>query len=173
MEIIKEQLDYGESKEYAIDFLKLLKKFSGNDNLYFIPPKIDTTMLKSSAYTQYITFKALICELFHNAVNAVPHDIIEYTIECKNNKVKSKIIIGIFSDLDDDGEVSVAKIMSNDQTFILNKEQVHNLYIGNKTKMHNTEMVDNALYLLYMGGREPSIKTSYVISNFRKHRYKD
>ena len=54
-------------------------------------------------------------------------------ITCTNNKGVSKLIIGILDDRDEDGEISVAKIVTPDSEYILNKYDVNHIYIANKS----------------------------------------
>jgi len=150
-------------KEYAYDFLNFLLKFKqSNENVFNY--NIDEKLIHSSEFFRYSSFKALICELFNNAINSIPSIITEYTIICTNNKGISKLIIGVFDDIDDEGEISVAKIISSNNKYIMNKLCVNNMYIANKTHFHNHYIVDLLISLLYMNGYEPSIKTESKIN---------
>ena len=101
------------------------------------------------------------CELFYQAVQLIPNTITEYTISCTNDKGTSTLKIGILDELDDDGEISIAKIVTPYTYLILNKDIVHNFYISNRTSEYNVEDVQLIISLLEMGGYEPIIKTSY------------
>ena len=161
---------YLNEREYAEDFMLLLRKYKEtNKDIYFkdMDEKKDPILIKSHFFTRYLTFKALICELFYQAVNSIPHDISIYTITTVNNKGKNQIVIGILDDLDDDGEISIAKIITPDCEFVLNKVDVHNIYIANRSQHHDKDIVNSIMMLLYMDGDEPSIKTSFK-SNMKK-----
>jgi hypothetical protein len=155
---------YKTTHEYAYDYIKLLSKFKQtNENEYlFTNFKFDT--IKSLQYYSFFSFRSIICELFYQAINSIPNIITHYTISCKSKKGTSELQIGIFNDLDDEGEISVAKIVSPNCMLILNKEAVHNLYIANKTNYFDYETVNTIISLLYMDEDEPRIKTWYISS---------
>ena len=162
-------IDYVSDKEYANDFLSFLLKFKRNDDIYTNQDTVDVlTKIKKSItspdFLRFSTFKALVCELFHNAINSIPSIITEYTITCKNNKGINQIIIGVLDDIDDEGEISVAKVITPDSIFIMNKLHVNNFYIANKTNFYDHEIVDSVFVLLYNNGNEPSITTSYKVA---------
>jgi len=166
---------YVTEKEYADDFINLLHRYKtvSTKGVYFKDqePIKDPVLIKSSFYLAYLTFKALICELFYQAIRSIPHDISEYTIHCTNNKGVNQIVIGIFDDLDDDGEIAVTKIITPDSIFVLNKVDVHNFYIANRSQHHDKDIINSIMMLLYMDGDEPRIKTSYK-SVAKQHFYK-
>ena len=161
--------DYLSDREYASDFLELLTKYKEHHQTSLVLTFDETRLynIKCPTTTSYLTFKNLICELFYQAVNSIPHLITEYTITCTNNKGVSKLIIGILDDVDDDGEISVAKIVTKDTEFILNKYDVNQIYIANRTKNSDEDVITSIMVLLYNCGHEPIIKTSFV-SNFDK-----
>jgi len=150
------------------DFLLLLNKLKTN-----IQNQNKKEMcIKSGEYSSYLTFKGIISELFYQAINSIPHDISEYTIHCTNNKGTTSILIGIFDELDDDGEIAVAKIFKKgSNAYILNKTEIHTLYIANRSQHHNKDIINSIMMLLYLDGHEPRIKTSYK-SVAKQHFYK-
>jgi len=158
--------DYTTDKEYAYDFIKVLSKFKQvNENNFIFDKFIDNNkavVLRSSQFNSFSIFKAIICELFYQAIQAIPHDITHYTITCTSNKGVSKVQLGVFDELDDDGEISIAKVMNPEFSVILNKEAVHNMYIANKSNFYNYEIVNTIMMLLYMDGYEPLIRTSFI-----------
>jgi len=156
---------YTTSQEYAYDFIKLLAKFKQKNEMECINTKNKgTIVLKSPQYYSFFSFRCIISELFHQAVNSIPNDITHYTISCKSKLGTSELQIGVFDDLDDEGEISVAKIISPKCMVILNKEAVHNLYVANKTNYFDYETVNTIISLLYIGDDEPIIKTSFISS---------
>jgi hypothetical protein len=160
--------DYLSDPEYASDFLELLTKYKEHHTT-LITKFTDKSLyyIKSAEAKRYLTFKNLICELFYQAINSIPHFIKEYTITCTNNKGTTKFIIGVLNDRDDDGEISVAKIVTKDTEFILNKYDVNHLYIANRTKQSDQDIITTVMVLLYNFGHEPIVKTSFV-ANFDK-----
>ena len=155
--------DYLSDQEFASDFLELLTKYKENQTPLVTAFNANTFYnIKSAEAKRYLTFKSLICELFYQAVNNIPHVIKEYTITCTNNKGTNKLIIGVLDDLDDDGEISVAKVVTKDTEFILNKYDVNQIYIANRTKNSDEDVITSIMVLLYNCGHEPIIKTSFV-----------
>ena len=145
---------YTVSTEYAYDFIEVLSKFKQvNESDYFVDQCVNK---------KQFVFKSMISELFYQAIQSIPSIITHYTISCTNDKGKSEIQIGVFNDLDDQGEISIAKIITPECMLILNKEAVHNLYIANKTKYYDYEIVNTIITLLYMGGSEPKIRTGFI-----------
>ena len=65
-------------KEYAYDFLSFLSKFKkSNNHLVDIFEQKEEKCIKSPDFLNYSTFKALVCELFYNAINSIPDIITE------------------------------------------------------------------------------------------------
>jgi hypothetical protein len=155
---------YTTSQEFAYDFIKVLSKFKQVNENECINSKNTVFVLKSPHYYSFFSFRCIISELFYQAVNSIPEIITHYTISCKSKEGTSELQIGIFDDLDDEGEISVAKIVSPKCMLILNKEAVHNLYVANKTNYFDYETVNTIISLLYMGEDEPTIKTWYISS---------
>ena len=58
--------------------------------------------------------------------------------------------------------------------FTLNYQLIYDLYVSNKVRDPDFELVNNIIILLIMNGDEPKVKTSYVLrkdiinSNLRK-----
>ena len=162
--------DYLSDREYASDFLELLRKYKEHHETSLVTRFTDKTLynIKSAEAKRYLTFKNMICELFYQAINNIPHLIKQYTITCTNNKGVTKLIIGVLEDFDDDGEISVAKIVTKDTEFILNKYDVNQIYIANRTRNGDEDVITSIMVLLYNIGHEPIIKTSFV-ANFDKN----
>ena len=156
---------YISDKEYAYDFLSFLSKFKkSNNHLVDIFEQKEEKCIKSPDFLNYSTFKALVCELFYNAINSIPDIITEYTINFVNDKGQNQIIIGVLDDIDDEGEISVAKVITPNTIFIMNKIHVNNFYIANKTQFYDHEIVDSVFALLYNDGYEPFITTNYKVN---------
>jgi len=147
-------------KEYAEDFIKLLQKFKPSMELITINERRKRNVTKLE-YNNYFIFRHMICELFYQALQSIPHIITEYTITCVNNKCKNEIVIGVFDDIDEDGETTIAKIITEDSIFTLTKDNVHSLYVANRTNYNDDEIIDCVMMMLYMNGDEPKITTSY------------
>lgn len=156
--------DYLSDREYASDFLELLTRYKEHHETALITTFDSSSFynIKSIENSNYLTFKSLICELFYQAVNSIPHLITEYTITCRNNKGTTELKIGVLEDVDDDGEISVAKVVTPTTEFILNKFDVNQFYIANRSRHCNEETITAIMVLLYNGGHEPTIKTSFV-----------
>jgi len=165
--------DYTE-REFADDFIALLKKYKeSSQGIYFQEnEKKNMDLIKSARLSSYLNFKAYICELFYQAINSIPHTITEYTITTVNNKVKNQIVIGLIDDIDDEGEISVAKVITPDHIFVLNKTDVHNIYIANRSNLHDKETVNSIMMLLYLDGNEPIVKTSYKAAKSKANKIK-
>jgi intein-encoded DNA endonuclease-like protein len=156
--------DYLSDREFASDFLELLTKYEEHHETSLVTKFTDKTIyhIKSCEAQRYLTFKHMICELFYQAINNMPHLIKQYTITCTNNKGVSKLIIGILDELDDDGEISVAKIVTKNTEFILNKYDVNQIYIANRTRNSDEDVITSIMVLLYNLGHEPIVKTSFI-----------
>ena len=100
----------------------------------------------------------------------MPSIITDYTITCTSNIGTSTLTIGVFNEIDNEGEISVAKITTPKHKFLMNKICVNNMYVASQTKLYNHDLVDSLISLLYMDGHEPSIKTS---ANVTKRKTKE
>ena len=155
--------DYTTNKEYAYDFIKLLSKFKQiNEEIEENNNNNREIILKSPTFYSFSNFKTIVCELFYQALQSMPHIITYYNITCTSNKGKSEIQIGVFDDIDDEGEISIAKIIHPECLIILNKEVVHNIYIANRSNFYDHETVSMIMMMLYMDGYEPTITTSFI-----------
>lgn len=155
--------DFAHSKEYAESFIKFLKKYDEiTSHSQYHPPIPKDITIKSFDFFRYHSFKKIVCELFYQAINSMPHDIIEYTITFKNTTATNHIIIGILDDYDEDNEIAVAKIINQYGCSVpFNKSYVQNLYLANRANFYDEALVDTILHALYLYGEEPSITTSY------------
>ena len=91
-------------------------------------------------------------------------EICEYTIETKNNVNKSILIIGVSDELDDQNEKSMCKVVTDFDTYVLNKFEIYTLYSGNKVNNPDYDTINALVISLQMGGEMPKITTSYKIN---------
>jgi len=161
-----------EDMEYAHNYMELLKRQANNQffdtNLQLKP---NYGSIRSYGYYSAYTFKKLICELFYHAVQMFP-EIKEYIIECSNGNNKSTIRIGFFDQLDDEGETALVIINNKDSEYILNKTDINNFYVANRTTYCNHDVINYIMDFIYMDAQEPTIKTKIIPapakSDFRK-----
>ena len=164
------ELAYGE-KEYNVDFIRLLQKYK-EDRVYMHIPElpINTVFIKNSYYDT-ISFRTMICEIIYQAIQMFPL-IKEYTILCENSKGRSKIIIGYHEEIDNDGELGLVKVQNKHGTFMLDKIDVHNLYIFNRCNECDTEIANALMLCLYLDGEKPSVKTQITCLSGHKGKEK-
>ena len=149
-------------KEYNIDFIKLLQKYKVTDICTTdLPIDCIKHVFRENSYYQAHSFRTLICELIYQAIQMFPN-IKEYRIICKNNKGVSKIIIGYLEELDNDDELGLIKIENKYTTVILDKTDVHNIYIFNRCSEGDPEIINAVLSCLYLDGNQPSVKTEII-----------
>ena len=123
---------------------------------------------RSCEYYHLLAFRTMIAELFYQAVNMFPH-ISEYCIECTNTKGKGVLSIGIYTEVADDDELTVCKVRNDHFEYFLNKNDVNNLYVANRTENYDSEMVDFIINSLYYIGPPPTVKTSFTArKSYRK-----
>ena len=150
-------------ESYSKDFLDFLSKYKRNQlnsvELVTVDEKVEHKIKLNYSYS---TFKTFICELVYNAINNMNKTIREYTIICENDKGVVLIKIGMFDDLDNEGELSVLKIITSKKTYILNKEDVQTLYIANRSNYCNEFTILEVMVLLYNGGYEPFVTTRFI-----------
>jgi hypothetical protein len=170
-----------EKMEHSKSFLHFLTKYRGayysetqgivKDPQYAIPLDRNfnkTIVARSCDYYELLAFRTMIAEMFFQAVNMFPY-ISEYKIECTNTKGKGCLSLGIYTETDDEDELTVCKIQNNHFEYNLNKNDVQNLYISNKTNLHDSELVDFIINSLYYIGPPPIVKTSYKsLASYRK-----
>jgi hypothetical protein len=162
------------SDQYANDFINLLSKYkpNGKDDKFYLTINREVNVIRPSGYYAYISFKNLVCELFHRAIKSIPNIISEYTITCRNSEGTTMIKLGLFDDLDDDGEKCVAKVVTPTFTYCLCKNDVHAIFVANRTNQVNEEVVTSLMVLLYGTGDEPILTTSWVSAKtFKKEKY--
>jgi len=158
--------------EFALVQELLRKKFSSDPLEFFrflVRFEISKDIIICDAlpvgYGHYgmITFRTMICELFHHAINCFDW-ISSYTIHCKNNACEARIIIGHDEgNLDDCNFPVMAKIVSDWGEFTLNYQLIYDLYVSNKVRDPDFEVINTIMILLIMNGDEPKIKTSFVL----------
>ena len=124
--------------------------------------------IKPMGYYKILTFKTYICELVYNAINLFP-TICEYTITCKNELGTSYLTFKIFQEIEDDGHPCMAQykctqIDEEDILYNFNLQDIKKLYCNNRYHDDNSETVNTLVVLLYMGGEEPTVSTSYKIN---------
>ena len=154
-----------------LEFFKFLTRFETDGGFVIC----DALPLGNNASSYgMITFRTFICELFYHAINCFDW-VSSYTIHCKNNACETKIVIGHDEgNLDDCNFPVMAKIVSDWGEFTLNYQLIYDLYVSNKVRDPDFELVNNIMILLIMNGDEPKVKTSYVLrkdiinSNLRK-----
>ena len=151
-----------------MDFLYFLQKFKNLEDGVCLIEHTDHRKLgkivQSNEFYRYESFKKMICELFYQAIQSVPSIITEYTISCKNDKRTTHLVLGVFDELDCDGEACVAKIITEESVLLMDKDSVHNMYIANRTKFYNAEEIDKIMGLFYDAGSEPKISISYIVA---------
>ena len=92
------------SDQYANDFINLLSKYNERKgDKFYLTINHEVNVIRASGYYAYLSFKNLVCELFHGAIKSIPNIISEYTITCRNSAGTTMIKIGLFDDLDGDG----------------------------------------------------------------------
>ena len=141
-----------------LEFFKFLVRFKLNDDIIICDAL-------SVGYGHYgmITFRTMICELFYHAINCFEW-VSSYTIHCKNNNCEARIIIGHDEgNLDDCNLPVMAKIVSDWGEYTLNYQFIYDLYISNKVKDPDFELINTIMVLLIMNGNEPKITTSYTL----------
>ena len=148
--------------EYSKNFLQFLTKYKESGNICVAPdPNFKKDNIQKSGYYSLNIFRTYICELFYNAVNYFPY-ISEYIIECTNDKGVSTLSMGYYTDLDDENEMCLAKLKNKHYEICLNKLDVQQLYIANRTNHTDVnDTVNLVISSLYTSGYEPTVKTYY------------
>ena len=126
------------------------------DNMYNV---------KSCTYYNTLSLRSYICELFHNAVYCFPL-VSEYIIHCYN-EMHTQIVLGIGSltELDDEGEICICRIITPFKVYQLNKREIMEIFNANKVTNPNFECINGIVVCLLMGGEENmKITTSYKIN---------
>ena len=149
-----------------LEYFKFLKCHAEDRPDYYICDTSGLTFgnnVKSIDSYEVLSFRTYICELFYRAIRMFP-EICEYTIETKNNVNKSILIIGVSDELDDQNEKSMCKVVTDFDTYVLNKFEIYTLYSGNKVNNPDYDTINALVISLQMGGEMPKITTSYKIN---------
>ena len=157
--------------EYNIDFIRLLQKYKETHFYNDLPKECIHPIFRETSYYQTLAFRTMICEIIYQAVQLFPC-IKEYRILCENNKGKSKIIIGYLEELDNEGEPGLIKVENKHGSFILDKTDVHNIYIFNRCNESDFEIVNALMLCLYLDGDQPTVKTEITCVSGHKGKEK-
>ena len=110
-----------------------------------------------------ITFRTYLCELIYRAVQYFP-DIVEYTIECKNNSGTVTIKLGEFKNETEVPDVAI--VITQCGVCSLSKAAIVKMYSANRIRTPDHRQTNMLIDCIFNGGYEPSIKTSWVIKNY-------
>jgi hypothetical protein len=160
-ELLKQR--YNEDPQEYFNFLKSHEEQRPD---YFICDTAGLTSgnnVKSIDSYEVLSFRTYICELFYRAIRMFP-EISEYTIETKNNVNKCILVIGVSDELDDQNEKAMCKVITDFDTYVLNKFEIYALYSGNKITNPDYDVINALIISLQMGGLMPKITTSYKIN---------
>jgi hypothetical protein len=116
----------------------------------------------SKEMKSFVLFRTFMCELIYQAVQMFP-DIIEYTFECTNNYGMTVIKMGMFED-PESPIPDIFTITTKDGYCSISKADVIKMYIANRVPKPDHHKTNMMIDLLYNGGHEPIIKTSYIIN---------
>jgi hypothetical protein len=159
-DMIIEEL-YESSLEFQFDFMEFLKKIHlPPKQLIFFMPTTEVITFKTNKHYEILSFKIYICELIFNAINLFP-DILEYTIVIKDRNT-STMVIGYLDEIDSEGERCLAKITNKLGEYPLTKQNIHDLYIANRSKVVEEENIHTLLALMFLDSEYPRISTSYI-----------
>lgn len=160
-DMIIEEL-YESSLEFQFDFMEFLKKINlpPKQLIFFMPTNNNVITFKTNKHYEILSFKIYICELIFNAINLFP-DILEYTITIKDYNT-STIVIGYLDEIDSEGERCVAKIINKLGVYPLTKQNMHDLYIANRSKIVEEENIHTLLALMFLDSVNPRISTHYI-----------
>ena len=150
-----------DEKEFNMDFITLLHKYKYNLCYTYISNMKEHPSYKSDHYYSTFSFRTLLCEIIYQAIQMFPR-IKEYQILCQNNKGKSKITIGFLEERDNEDEPGLIKVENKHGTFVLNKVDVHNIYIFNRCPDGDPDIINNVLLCLYLDGDQPTLKTNII-----------
>jgi len=98
----------------------------------------------------------------YNAINMFPN-IKQFDIVCKNQTATTKISIGLFDEIADDGLRCMAKVidLDDEEVITLNRTDIKNLYSYNRDPHANTYDVEIFMLMLSRGDEFPEV-TCYV-----------
>jgi hypothetical protein len=123
-----------------------------------------TNTIQCRERVEFITFRKFICELIYNAINFFP-EICEYTITCKNESGISTLCFAVFEEMSDDDHFCLGKFVSTDiDMYLLNLNEIKQLYMNNRNKDTDPFIVETLLMLMCMGGSIPTVTTSFKIN---------
>jgi hypothetical protein len=131
-------------------------------NVSFLPLNNGQNKFLLSSPKSVLTFRTFICELIYQATQMFP-DIIEYTITCKNNVGTVILKMGTFTDPDSPVPDHLT-ITNGDGWCSLSKVDIIKMYVANRIPTPDHFKTNMMIDLLYSGGDEPSVKTSYTIN---------
>ena len=99
--------------------------------------------------------------------------ITQYTIQCSNDITVAYMILGDCGEHDDQNEPGLCKVINDIDTFVLNKKELCEIFISNKTPDPNYDVINSLIISLQLGGYNPIVKTSYkinpmVVKNIKK-----
>ena len=125
--------------------------------------------MRGNEFYRMYSFRHMICELMHNAINMFP-EISQYSIICKNNIGTATMDISLDGYIDPDPQFStpgIAKITNKFGTYILHKQDIMSLYVATKVKdpedsIVNVHALNFMCELLYQTGYEPIISTTFI-----------
>jgi hypothetical protein len=145
------------------EYLKLLKhELSSQSCIGDI--NIETIgKIKSIESYLIISFRIFICELFYRAIHCFPL-VSEYKIICSNEMTVSVIHFKQFDELDDQNETCIVKVSTCFDSFFLNKLDIMEIFTANRKMNPNYDIVNSIVLSMCMGGRDPDVKTSYIIN---------
>lgn len=143
--------------EESVDFYKDLKE------KWTLPEVtiLHTGLTEYDEIKKIITFRTYLCELIYRAVQYFP-DIMEYTIECKNDSGKVTIKLGKF---ENETEVpDVALVTTPCGTCSLSKAAIIKIYSANRLRTPDHRQTNMLIDCIFNGGYEPRVKTSWKIN---------
>ena len=161
----KELFDFIENPYGYFKFLKSKKQGYGTDLLCETNTK-NLFTIKSNTYYELFAYKLYLCELVYNGINLFP-EVCEYVITCKNDIGTSFIAFGIYADLGEDGHPVMAKYINTylDEVYCLSLKDISDFYCNNRYHDVEQSMINIIVSLMLMGGKTPTITTSYKINN--------
>jgi len=140
-----------------LNYFNYLKICNSKGNLLF---RTDEQILAicSTYYLNYRIFRTTICEYIYDGINSFP-GISRFIISCTNNTGTTKIVIGLFEELDDSESncLMIIKDCDTDEVLTLNKKDIKNMYTFNRNP--NAEVYDVNIFMsmLIRGGDIPKI----------------
>ena len=153
--------------EQPLQFFEFLKRYGeeASQGIKCVSDINNKTLynIKHLEYYDIITFRIFICELFFNAIYSFPL-VSEYKIICTNNITESIIHFKHFDELDDQNEPCLIKVTTSFNSFALNKKDIIEIFLANRTKEPNFDVINSIVLCMNMGGHDPIVKTEYTIN---------